>query len=268
MSAVRAAIRFFLYPAVVIMWVWSGFQFVYAQGNPEGLKKARSWLFWAVVTTLVMFTIQGFLMALQASAQKILPSTATPITNTNGTPDGRGQPADGATNSQCTRPDGTYGIMDVNSVCQPGRGSSYTTPTATASPCKNADGTNKPRGTMCTVAGRPGTCSVNTDDVFGCYVATIGDTCITQAGTPGVISTSQGACTAVAYAASTGNAAYDRCIANGGGVAECRQLTAYRDSCLEAGTQLNAVCNVADGSAGWCKFNINTNQFVCVKRSY
>jgi hypothetical protein len=75
----RFAMRFFLYPALLVMWVWSGFAFVAAQGNPEGLKNARTWLTFAVISTLVVFMIQGFLIALQGSVKKILPGASVSV---------------------------------------------------------------------------------------------------------------------------------------------------------------------------------------------
>lgn len=74
LAGMNLAMRFFVYPALIVMWVWSGFQFVYSQGNPDGLKKARSWLFWAFLITAIAFMLQGFLLALKATALKIAPN--------------------------------------------------------------------------------------------------------------------------------------------------------------------------------------------------
>jgi hypothetical protein len=59
------------------MWVASGFKFVYSQGNPEGLKTARSWLLVSFIVTIVAFSLQGFILALKATAQKIVPTTTS-----------------------------------------------------------------------------------------------------------------------------------------------------------------------------------------------
>jgi hypothetical protein len=72
LAGINLGMRFFVYPAIIVMWVWSGFQFVYSQGNPEGLKKARSWLMWAAIITVVAIMLQGFLVALKNTANKIL----------------------------------------------------------------------------------------------------------------------------------------------------------------------------------------------------
>lgn len=79
LAALALAMRFFIYPSLIVMWVWSGFQYVYAQGNPEGLKKAHSWLFWAFLITAITFMLQTFLFALKATALKIAPQNAALI---------------------------------------------------------------------------------------------------------------------------------------------------------------------------------------------
>lgn len=75
-SVLNLAIKFFVYPAVVAAWVASGFKFIYSRGNPEGLKTARSWLLSTFIVTIVVFTIQGFVLALKNTANKILPRDA------------------------------------------------------------------------------------------------------------------------------------------------------------------------------------------------
>jgi hypothetical protein len=74
-SGANLIMRFFVYPAIIAAWVWSGFQFVYARGNPEGLSKAKFWIFWAFIFTVVIFMLQGFLLAFRNSANSILGST-------------------------------------------------------------------------------------------------------------------------------------------------------------------------------------------------
>lgn len=71
---VKMVMSFFIYPALLVMWVWSGFQYVYSQGNPEGIKKAHQWLMWAVISTLIVFVTQAFLSALQGTLNKVLPN--------------------------------------------------------------------------------------------------------------------------------------------------------------------------------------------------
>lgn len=79
LAGINLAMRFFVYPAIIVMWVWSGFQFVYAQGNPDGLNKAKSWLFWAFIITVVAIMLQGFLVAFKNTANKVLGNQSTVV---------------------------------------------------------------------------------------------------------------------------------------------------------------------------------------------
>lgn len=75
LSVLSLVMKFFIYPALIAMWVWSGFSYVLAQGAPEKLSKTHKLLMWAFVSTLVVFMTQGFLSSLKGSVQKILPTT-------------------------------------------------------------------------------------------------------------------------------------------------------------------------------------------------
>ena len=79
-AIIRVVMRFFVYPALLCIWVWTGFAFIAAQGAPDALSKAKKWFMWATVTTLVIFTVQMFLIAIQGTIEKILPGTVTYIT--------------------------------------------------------------------------------------------------------------------------------------------------------------------------------------------
>lgn len=76
LAILRLIMRFFVYPMLIVIWVWTGFAFVMAQGAPEALNKAKKWLMWAFVTTLVVFMVQAFMIAVQGTVQKIFPSGA------------------------------------------------------------------------------------------------------------------------------------------------------------------------------------------------
>ena len=152
LAAMNLAMRFFIYPALIVFWVASGFKFIYSQGNPEGIKTARNWLLMSFVITVVAFSLQAFLLAFRATAEKIVPvtksqTTPTPQTtsplpaNTNtpvacgsiasevqrnacfaaqaGTADGRGQPAPKTYGSSCEL-NGFYGIIGTDGTCQVG----------------------------------------------------------------------------------------------------------------------------------------------------
>lgn len=77
LGIINMAMKFFLYPAMIVVWVWSGFSYVAAQGAPEKLLKAHKLLIAAFVTTLIVFTIQGFLTAVKGSVNNILSVQST-----------------------------------------------------------------------------------------------------------------------------------------------------------------------------------------------
>ena len=176
LSILRLVMMFFVYPALIVIWVWTGFAFVMAQGAPEALNKAKKWLMWAVVTTLVIFLLQAFLTAAKGTVEKVLPDLTTTTTTTTNTGPAPGQPGAVCANG---------GMIGVDGVCYPGRGSGSTN---SGSYC-----IGKAQGTLCDVpvaggATRLGTCSPNeAGGVFSCYTATLGDTCITGAGVYGAI---------------------------------------------------------------------------------
>lgn len=192
LSIVRLIMRFFVYPGLIVMWVWTGFMFVFAQGNPEGLSKAKNLLGKALLASLIIFTVQGFLVAAQGTVNKILPgATQNATTNpggttagatggtaapsTSGTGDGRVAPTTGEPNSACTTSTGASGQLGVDKVCYAGRGAGSTN---SASYCND-----KVIGTMCDVAlaggaTRKGTCSDNGSGKKECTVAIEGDACV------------------------------------------------------------------------------------------
>ena len=76
LNALRLIMRFFIYPSLIVIWVWTGFSFVMAQGAPDALTKAKKWLLWAFITTLIIIVLQGFLLALRNSVNKVLGKTS------------------------------------------------------------------------------------------------------------------------------------------------------------------------------------------------
>jgi phosphatidylglycerophosphatase A len=179
---VRLFVRWFVYPAIVALWVWTGFSFVTAQGRPEELKKAKSWLLWAVGCTVIIFMTESFLFALRGTVNQILPntgSTATPA------PAPIYQPAPGTTGASCTS-NGQNGMIDASGACVPtGRG-------ATPAPSNPSSCAGRPAGTVCSVmsatGARTGICGYNQDSqIFDCYSAAVGDMCLTSTGAQGQI---------------------------------------------------------------------------------
>ena len=99
LGGLRLVMRFFIYPALVVIWVWTGFSFVLAQGAPDALLKAKKWLMWAFITTFVIVVLQGFLLALRTTALKIITSPG----------------------QACVTPTGKNGQMGNDGVCYGGR---------------------------------------------------------------------------------------------------------------------------------------------------
>lgn len=78
-AGANLAMKFFVYPGLIAAWVASGFKFIYSQGNPEGLKTARSWSYIAVIVTIIAFTLQGFILAFQGTAKKVFNGAGTSV---------------------------------------------------------------------------------------------------------------------------------------------------------------------------------------------
>ena len=62
-----------LMPFVVLGFIWSGFLFVKAQGNAEGLKNAKSAIFWSIIGAFILMGAYGF--------ASIIGETISTITN-------------------------------------------------------------------------------------------------------------------------------------------------------------------------------------------
>lgn len=77
MRWVNAFIRFIVYPVLIIVWVWTGFAFVAAQGKPDALTKAKKWLVGALITTLGIFMLHAFLTALKGTVKEIVPGSTS-----------------------------------------------------------------------------------------------------------------------------------------------------------------------------------------------
>ena len=181
LDVVRLIMRFFIYPALISIWVWTGFAFVFAQGRPEALTKAKKWLMWAFATTLVIFFLQAFLVAVQGTVQKILPGGGVqqqtapdsyPITSSI---------ADGDVGSVCTTSTGAFGTLGTDNKCYAGR----------APESGNATTFCQYRviGTLCVLDGRSGTgvCRKGAGTTNDCVLAKEKDMCITTAGQYGSI---------------------------------------------------------------------------------
>lgn len=198
LSILRLVMRFFVYPGLIVMWVWTGFSFVAAQGNPDGLNKAKKFLMWAFVSTIVIVMLQGFLLAVKATVDGIFQKkeqqvqvTPTQPTINQGTLDGRVAPADGTYGSTCITTTGGNGTLGPDGkTCMAGRGAGANN---TRDFC-----TNKAFGTLCIVSGTEliGICNNNFEtQIFSCNRAMKGDECIGGNGVLGIIAEDRITCT-------------------------------------------------------------------------
>ena len=168
LSITRLVVRFFIYPAIIVMWVWSGFSFVLAQGKPEALVKARKWLLTVFIITIVVFSVQSFLFAVVATVNTIIPDkAATKIEDTDpstNNPDTRVKPDSGTLGASCEK-NGVYGQIDTTGACRvSGRGGTSPVPSC------GSGSTAQKAGTACTLpSGKVGVCGMSESDIWGCY---------------------------------------------------------------------------------------------------
>jgi Na+-driven multidrug efflux pump len=60
-----------VFPLIVLFIVYIGFLFVSSQGNPEKLKEAREYFFWALVGALIVLGAQALSMAIKATVDQL-----------------------------------------------------------------------------------------------------------------------------------------------------------------------------------------------------
>lgn len=189
-AGISLAMKFFIYPALITMWVASGFKLVYSQGNPEGLKTARKWFLVSFVVTVIAFTLQGFIIAFRGTAMKVFGSASTQTVSPGSsslTPSSS-QPVTSCINQPintvCTVA-GRNGRCGYSDPSQSGSYGCYVEPAGGTSPFavqRVTDCTGKPVNTVCTVGGRDGLCGTSEGGSYGCYVGT----CSGQIGLDGV----------------------------------------------------------------------------------
>jgi hypothetical protein len=249
LSILRLVMRFFIYPMIIVAWVWTGVAFVLAQGNPVEITKAKKWLVGAFITTLAVFMIQAFLTAARGTVMKILPAANTQQTGAN--TNEQYVPNEGDPGAACVV-DGVNGQMGNDKVCRAGRGGvpSTSQPSSTGSSAGSGGGDNydsrvtgvpdvpcgtRRNGGRCRVGGVAGSCSD-----FKC----IPDTAPSASVLVG------------------GNTNYDSRMTSVSNSAPV--TTSYIDECLNSKANLNDGCTTRDNKAGFCKFNISTNKFICI----
>jgi type IV secretory pathway VirB2 component (pilin) len=59
------------FPIIVLFIVYIGFQYVFAQGNPDKLKKVHQNFLWAVVGALIILGAQALSLAIEATVTQL-----------------------------------------------------------------------------------------------------------------------------------------------------------------------------------------------------
>jgi hypothetical protein len=70
--AYQLTMRWVFIPLLIAGWVWAGFMFVQARGNPEAIKKAKARLLYCFVWTIVLMVALGFLVSLRDTFYQIV----------------------------------------------------------------------------------------------------------------------------------------------------------------------------------------------------
>ena len=74
LKIITLLVRWFVYPLIVFYWFFTGFLFVKAQGNPGELQKAKGYLLWTFIGTVVVLMAQGFAFAIRDTVNQIFSS--------------------------------------------------------------------------------------------------------------------------------------------------------------------------------------------------
>ena len=64
-------LRWFAFPAMIALWVYSAALLIFAQGMPEKLKQARGWLWFTFIITVILLFTRVFLEAVINSVKSI-----------------------------------------------------------------------------------------------------------------------------------------------------------------------------------------------------
>lgn len=68
---IRFLVLWFIMPAIIVAWLYTGVLFVFAQGNPQQLQKAKEWLWWVLVATVIIMVAEAAAFALRDTITQI-----------------------------------------------------------------------------------------------------------------------------------------------------------------------------------------------------
>ncbi len=170
--------RFFIYPALIVMWVVTGFSFILAQGKPDALSKAKKLIIAATISTFVVVMIQAFLIAAKGTVEQILPGSTK-----------------GQTTQQQSQAQSPQSVDIANCESRGGVLSPDGSKCESAVDRAGTSGANycsgKIQGTQCSIVSSSGTVPgiCKKDTVVSCFKANEGDYCLTTLGQPGKVGT-------------------------------------------------------------------------------
>ena len=69
LTAILNAVITIAFPIIILFIVFIGFRFIAAQGKPEEITKVKTYLFWAIVGSLIVLGAQALSLAIQGTVQ-------------------------------------------------------------------------------------------------------------------------------------------------------------------------------------------------------
>lgn len=64
--------RWILIPTLIVAWIWSGFLFIFARGNPKKLEHAKEMLLYSVIWTFALLVVLGFVYSLRSTFTQVI----------------------------------------------------------------------------------------------------------------------------------------------------------------------------------------------------
>lgn len=65
-------IRWFVFPCIIFAWLYSGFLYVKAQGNPTEISNAHRWLWWTFIGTVIIMLAESLFAMLRGTITTII----------------------------------------------------------------------------------------------------------------------------------------------------------------------------------------------------
>ncbi len=65
-------IRWFVFPCIIFSWLYAGFLYVKAQGNPTEISNAHSWLWWTFIGTVIIMLAEALFSVLRGTITSIV----------------------------------------------------------------------------------------------------------------------------------------------------------------------------------------------------